>query len=182
MQGASPSCQHRVPKFTLGCLSIVFYLMLGFFLSPVRERRSESADPAGSKVLGVQFRQLWSRGGIPISPLALCWCCYSPWYWFWCFELCCELGHGKDPRQKRGRGEKRDFFVLFSSRTVCMLRIVLTQPRVVNRGAEVEATYTSFLVNAEIQCNFTLRPTELCFMHGQKLCKQTMASVQSFEM
>lgn len=49
-----------------------------------------------------------------------------------------------------------------------MLRIVLTQPRVVNRGAEVEVTYTSFLVNAEIQCNFTL---------SHKLCKQTMPSV-----
>lgn len=37
-----------------------------------------------------------------------------------------------------------------------MLRIVLTQPRVVNRGVEVEATYTGFLVSAKIQRNCTL--------------------------
>ncbi|KAI1242250.1 Vang-like protein 1, partial [Lamprotornis superbus] len=65
--------------------------------------------------------------------------------------------------------------------TVCLLRIVLRQRRLVNRGAEVEATYTSFLVNAEIQCNCTLRPAELCFMQGQKLCKQTMPSAESYK-
>ena len=63
-----------------------------------------------------------------------------------------------------------------------MLRIVLTQLRVVNRGVEVEATYTGFLVNAEIQCNCTLGPKELSFTQGQKLCKQAMPSVESCEM
>ncbi|RLV90951.1 hypothetical protein DV515_00014278, partial [Chloebia gouldiae] len=68
---------------------------------------------------------------------------------------------------------------LQSRSAVCLLRIVLTQPRVMNRGAEVEATYTSFLVNTERQCNCTFMPAELCFMEGQKLCKQTMPSAES---
>lgn len=119
----------------------------------------------------------------PSPFLALPLCCCSPWCWFCCLGLCCELGHRKDPRQKRGEGEKRGFFVvLFSSGAVCSLRIVLTQPRVVNRGVEVEATYTSFLVHAEVQCNCTHGLKELAFTQGQKLCKQTMASVVSCKM
>lgn len=127
-------------NFLWGVLSIVSHLVLG----RVRERQSESAVPTGSKVLGVQLHNCpgWSGGGIPVFPLAVCLRCYSPWCWFCCLGQRCELGQGKDPRQKHSRGEKRDFFVVFFSGGVCLLRIMLIQPRVVNLVVVVEATYT----------------------------------------
>ena len=141
-------------------------------------RRERSAGRAAPQRVGV------SGGGHPVSPLAGRSCCCSHWSWFCSLGLCRELGHGKDPRQKRGeRGGKGIFLLLcFPDGAVCSPRRVLTQPRVVNRGGEVEATYTSFLVSAEIQCNSTLRPKELAFTQGQKLCKQTVPSAASCEM
>lgn len=73
-------------------------------------------------MLGVQLQSCcgWSKGGIPISPIAVHLRCYSPWCWFCCLGLCCELGHGKDPRQKRGeRGEKG--FLCFVFQQCCLL-------------------------------------------------------------
>lgn len=77
----------------------------------------------GSRVLGVQLHNGggWSGGGIPTSPLAVCLRCSSPWGWFCCLGLCCELGHGKAPRQKRGEGEQRDVLLCSVFLQCCLL-------------------------------------------------------------
>lgn len=119
MQGAAVLLSSTGSQSLLwGALTIVFHLVLVFFLSPVSKGKAKWEcwpyweQSSGCTVYSIVVVEQ-SRGGIPISPLAVRLCCYSPWCWFWCFELCCELGHGKDPRQKHGRGEKRDFLFCF---------------------------------------------------------------------
>lgn len=74
-------------------------------------------------MLGVQLHNggVWSGGGMPISPLAVRLHCSSPWGWVCCLGLCCELGHRKAARQKRGKGEPRDVLLCSVFQQCCLL-------------------------------------------------------------
>lgn len=160
------------PKIYFGdALTIVFHLVLGFFLPSVSKGKAkwecwpyweQSSECTVYTIVVVEQRR---HSHLPSSCSLVLLFTLVLVLMFWAVLW---TRSRKGSKTKAWQGGEKGFFVLFSSSAVCLLRIVLTQPRVVNRGAEVEATYTSFLVNAEIQCNCTLRPEELCFMQGQK--------------